>query len=143
MAQHSCVVQAGRTLTFLFATCIDGFAAAPLVITTTSLPTVYIGRPYSLHLQATGGVPPYNWTGTPFAAFGVNGLTLSPGGDLTGTPSLQATTVSTQVGFSVTDTAGGFASVSMPGLFTYPPQLNTLNNTVLTAGKPVELAVLL
>jgi hypothetical protein len=47
---------------------------APLAVTTTALPTVTTGVPYTAPLAATGGVPPYTWLvgGLP------PGLTLDP-----------------------------------------------------------------
>jgi subtilisin family serine protease len=53
-------------------------------VTTTSLPGGTVGSAYSQSLAATGGTPPYAWSldaGTLPA-----GLTLSPGGTLSGTP---------------------------------------------------------
>ena len=61
----------------------------PLTITTTSLPTADVNLPYNASLQATGGIPPDTWsagTGTLPA-----GLTLSPGGQISGTPTMAGT----------------------------------------------------
>jgi len=59
---------------------------AALKITTTSLPTGYLGKSYSATLAATGGIAPYSWEldGGTLPA----GLTLSPAGTLRGTPSV-------------------------------------------------------
>src|SRR5690242_8915043 len=59
----------------------------PLLITTSSLPQGILGLPYNQQLQASGGTPPYTWTTfgslqTPCAP----GLSLSPAGLLSGTP---------------------------------------------------------
>lgn len=56
----------------------------PLVVTTTSLPSGVVGATYiGVQLQATGGVPPYNWTQVTLPA----GLSLdSATGLITGTP---------------------------------------------------------
>ena len=61
-------------------------AAAPLAITTTSLPTGTLQRPYSANLNASGGVSPYTWS----VASGVlpAGLVLnSADGGVSGSPS--------------------------------------------------------
>jgi trimeric autotransporter adhesin len=77
----------------------------PLVITTASpLPQATIGTPYSVTLAATGGNGgPYTWTlasGTLPA-----GLTLSPGGVISGTPSAAGTaTFTVSVGDPTTGT---------------------------------------
>jgi hypothetical protein len=38
----------------------------PVVVTTENLQGMYVGEPFSVFLQATGGLPPYRWA-TPFA----------------------------------------------------------------------------
>ena len=58
---------------------------APLVITSTTLPAGTVGTPYSVTLAATGGVLPYTWSRVSGKL--PNGLTLSPAGVITGTPS--------------------------------------------------------
>src|SRR5277367_116902 len=40
-------------------------ARAQLIVTTTSVPAGAYNVPYSTALQATGGVPPYQWCGPP------------------------------------------------------------------------------
>jgi spore coat protein A len=50
----------------------------PLLVTTSSLPSARVGKPYSYQLTATGGKTPYTWTiiqGSPPL-----GITLGPGG---------------------------------------------------------------
>jgi hypothetical protein len=59
-----------------------------LMITTTTLPSGYLGVPYSAQLQASGGVPPYTFSTN---AIGLQiltalGLSLSPSGEISGTP---------------------------------------------------------
>jgi hypothetical protein len=58
--------------------------AAPLTVTTTSLPVATQGRPYSATLAANGGTPPYTWS----LVSGTlpPGLSLSAGGVISGTP---------------------------------------------------------
>jgi uncharacterized protein YjdB len=65
-----------------------------LAITTASLPNGIQNQLYSAVLTATGGVAPYTWSigaGTSLPA----GLTLSPGGQITGTPTIIATSTFT------------------------------------------------
>lgn len=68
---------------------------------------VYIGRPVSLPLQATGGTAPYAFTATGLPA----GLTVSPGtGVISGTPTTWGFRDAT---LTVTDAAGKKASVTV------------------------------
>jgi Putative Ig domain len=73
-------------------------APAKLVIVTTSLPSGQVGTPYAASLAASGGTPPYSWqlSGGALPA----GVSLQPGGALSGTPSNAASTAAT---FTVTD----------------------------------------
>ena len=53
-----------------------------ITITTPSLPDGTVGANYQTTLSATGGTPPYRWTGSGIP----NGLTLASNGELSGTP---------------------------------------------------------
>jgi putative Ig domain-containing protein/uncharacterized protein DUF11 len=66
--------------------------AAPLAVTTASLPAATAGTAYSQALSATGGTTPYTWSlsGTLPA-----GLTLSTGGTISGTPKTAGTSTFT------------------------------------------------
>ena len=55
---------------------------AALAITTATLPDAQVGVPYSFQLTESGGTPPYTWTETGLPA----GLTMSPAGLISGTP---------------------------------------------------------
>ena len=82
--------------------------AAPLAITTTSLPNATVGASYSATLQATGGTLPFTWTLTTGAL--PAGLTLNAAtGAITGTPTAQGMS-----GFTahVTDSSGPAQSAS-------------------------------
>ena len=57
---------------------------AALVVTTTSLPHAVQNQPYSQTLQATGGTTPYTWS--VLSGSLPAGITLSPSGVLSGTP---------------------------------------------------------
>lgn len=63
--------------------------AAPLFITTTSLPGAMAGNLYSQSLTAGGGTAPYTWT----VASGLlpSGLSMSSGGNISGTPAASGT----------------------------------------------------
>ncbi|WP_244219578.1 putative Ig domain-containing protein [Corallococcus interemptor] len=52
-------------------------------VLTTSLPEAFVAEPYTVTLQATGGVPPYTWSALPGTL--PSGLTLRESGVLTGT----------------------------------------------------------
>jgi hypothetical protein len=57
--------------------------AQPLTITTMSLPLAQVNLPYNAQLNATGGTPPYTWSG----GGGLPpGLSVSPAGVISGTP---------------------------------------------------------
>ena len=59
--------------------------AQPLTITTTQLPNGQFNLPYSASLSATGGTPPYTWS---YVGGGLPpGLSVSPAGIISGTPS--------------------------------------------------------
>jgi hypothetical protein len=62
---------------------------SPLTITTTSLPSIIVGTPYNATLSASGGTPPYTWSLSSGAL--PTGLTLSPAGVISGTPTGQDT----------------------------------------------------
>jgi hypothetical protein len=64
-------------------------AAAPVQITTTSLPSAQVAVPYSTALAAIDGITPYTWTITSGAL--PAGLTLSSGGTVSGTPTTSGT----------------------------------------------------
>jgi hypothetical protein len=58
--------------------------APPFSITTTSLPGAVVGSSYRQNLNVQGGTQPYNWT-VPIGSLPA-GLTLTPGGQILGTP---------------------------------------------------------
>lgn len=62
--------------------------AAPLTITTTSLPSGLVNASYAAVLEATGGGVPYLWT---LVSDGGSGLSLSSAGVLSGTPTVGGT----------------------------------------------------
>ena len=89
-------------------------AAPPIGIQTSSLPNGMAGTSYAANLAASGGSPPYTW-----AALGnlPPGLTLNPGGTITGTPTTSGTySVTIQVTDSQGRTATKSLSVSITGI---------------------------
>jgi hypothetical protein len=65
-----------------------------LVITTTSLPTGVVSQPYSSTLAATGGTAPFSWSLANSTTL-PPGLSLSSGGQITGTPTVAGTNIFT------------------------------------------------
>jgi hypothetical protein len=65
-------------------------AAPPLVIVTTSLPNGQVGQAYSAQLEASGGTAPYTWSLQSGSSL-PTGLTLSPAGLISGTPTAAGT----------------------------------------------------
>ena len=57
-------------------------APPPVAVSTSSLPAAVVGVPYAATLAATGGRPPDTWSGTGLPG----GLSLSPTGEISGTP---------------------------------------------------------
>lgn len=92
---------AGQTFTVTQA----GSACAPITISPASMPNATLGVPYSVTITPSGGTAPYTFA---IAMGGLpNGITLSPGGVVSGTP-----TGAGSSGFllDVFDAAGCFAS---------------------------------
>jgi hypothetical protein len=72
---------------------VNPAAAAPLTVSTTSLPGGTAGTAYSQALAATGGTTPYTWS---LASGSLPaGLTLSSGGTVSGTPKTAGTSTFT------------------------------------------------
>jgi hypothetical protein len=113
----------------------------PLVIQTISLAETTAERPYSQTLQATGGVPPYNWS-IASGSLGA-GLNLSAGGVISGTPASAGTSVFV---VRVTDSAAQSVTRTLAitvkpadklapfGVIETPDVRATLNNTASGSG---------
>lgn len=84
----------------------------PLVVTTVTLPTASVGRPYTATLTAAGGTAPYRWA---VAAGSLPpGLVLGSSGVLSGTPTSAATTtVTVEVTGSGSPAATAKASIAL------------------------------
>jgi hypothetical protein len=83
---------------------------APITVLPADLPDAIAGKPYSVQLEATGGVAPYT-----FPAVGTgDGITLKAGGLLSGTPPLQTIPVTgSAFSFILTDATGTPKRVSI------------------------------
>ncbi len=101
--------------------------AAPLVLTTTTLPSGTAGLAYSATLAASGGVTPYTYA----VATGTlpPGITLSSAGVLSGTPTAPGTS---SLGITVTDSAAHTASGTLALAIDAAPIV--LATTTLPAG---------
>jgi large repetitive protein len=95
-----------------------------LGITTSSLPVGTVGTAYSQALAGAGGTPPYTWA----LATGSlpTGLSLSPGGTISGTPSAAGTSTFT---VRVTDGASATATASLT-LAINPPALGITTSSL-------------
>ncbi|HTA68048.1 MAG TPA: putative Ig domain-containing protein, partial [Bryobacteraceae bacterium] len=81
-------------LTLVMATAVV-CQAQPLTITTTQLPNGQFNLPYSASLSATGGTPPYTWS---YVGGGLPpGLSVSPAGVISGTPTAYGDLFTVQV----------------------------------------------
>ena len=83
-------------------------AAGSLAISTSSLPTAYLGSPYTTTLQVSGGTATYSWSVS--SGLLPQGFNLSAAGLLTGTPSTPGSYTFT---VTVTDSTGQQASVAL------------------------------
>jgi serine protease len=83
LSYNQTLLTSGREVSCTFTTTPP--PPTPLTITTTSLTDATSGVSYSQTLAATGGTPPYTWSLT--AGELPSGLSLSPTGEIAGTPS--------------------------------------------------------
>jgi len=106
--------------------------AAPLVISTTSLPSGKVGTAYSATLAATGGTKPSTWSLTSGKL--PTGLSLSPSaGAITGTPSATATNLA--LTFKVTDSSKPVQTKSVNLALTIAAPALAVTTTSLPSGK--------
>ena len=102
-------------------------APPPLSVTTSSLPTAVVGTAYSQTLAANGGTGGYTWSTT--AGSLPAGLTLSPAGAITGTPT---TTGTANFTVQVKDSSGTTATQALT-IAVAPPPLNVTTSSLSAA----------
>lgn len=90
--------------------------SAALSITTSSLPGGTTNIMYSQTLTASGGTPPYNWSRT--AGTFPTGISLNPGGGISGTPTVAGTY---NVTIQVSDALSATASKPLSIVISTPP----------------------
>ena len=106
---------------------------APLVISGGPLPGGFAFESYSSGVTASGGIPPYTYSGTGFPA----GINVNPfTGAITGTT---RTTGSFPLAISVTDSRGASTAISLTLTITAPPPVS-VSGGVLPA-TPVQIPV--
>ena len=102
-------------------------ANGPTITTTSPLPNAAAGANYQITLSATGGTPPYQWSGSGIPA----GLTLTSNGELSGTPTTQGVnTVTAQA----TDADHNVAFAAL-NLQVAPSAITIITPTPLPAGE--------
>jgi hypothetical protein len=83
-----------------------------LSITTTSLPSFFVGTPYSATLAATGGTAPYSWSITSGTL--PNGLALNPStGVISGTATALCAVNPCSLTITVTDNSSSVAQIKL------------------------------
>jgi len=106
-------------------------APAPLVITTTSLPSGTVGVAYSTTLAATGGTTPFTWSLTSGTL--PTGLSLNPStGAITGAPSVTAPDAA--LTFKVTDSGSPVQTKTVNLTLTVVPAPLVITTTSLPSG---------
>lgn len=94
---------------------------APLVITNVTLPNGTAGQNYSVQLGATGGQSPYTWSLAPGSENPPTGLSLSPGGLISGTPAAGGSTAfKVQVTDEYDNVAGQVYSINVSAQVSQP-----------------------
>ena len=101
LVQDSSGASAAQPLTIMI-------APPPVVVTTSSLPAGAVGTAYSAALDATGGVGGFTWSLDDGSLPG--GLSLTPAGGISGTPTAAGTFLFT---VRATDSAGAFNAVGL------------------------------
>ncbi|MGE5112091.1 MAG: putative Ig domain-containing protein [Acidobacteriaceae bacterium] len=103
--------------------------AAPLAVTTTSVPNATSGQSYSVTLMASGGTTPYKWSATGLPA----GVSMSSGGVISGTPTSSGTFSFTA---KVTDSSSTIQSASKALSLTVKAAATTSPLSITTSTLP-------
>ncbi|MEP6959675.1 MAG: putative Ig domain-containing protein [Nitrospirota bacterium] len=104
-------------------------APTPLGILTTSLPTGSINQPYAVALSPTGGTSPYTWALKSGSTLLPSGLTLTPNGVISGTPTVTGSATHT---FTLTDATSLTVETSLTLTISAVPL--SITTTSLTQG---------
>ncbi len=105
---------------------------APLSVSRTSLAVAAKGAPYAASLAATGGAPPYSWISLGALPAG---LSLSPSGDITGTPTAPGRfTFTVQVTDSTAPTPLTATATMSISVVSPPPSITTTTLPAAVAG---------
>ena len=104
-------------------------------ITTTSLPDGVAGSGYSVTLAASGGTPPYTWTGVSGLP---SGLVVTPGGLIQGTPGTPGTSSAT---IKVTDSLNSSATTALQIRIVRTLSITTASLPVAAATLPYSVAL--
>lgn len=107
----------------------------PLQLTTTSLSAAQVGKPYQAVLSAAGGSGAHTWSATGLPS----GLSLSPGGTLSGTPTTagQATITAKVTDATATEKTRTLGLTIQPAPLTPPPAPPTTPTTPAPPSTPV------
>jgi uncharacterized protein (TIGR03437 family) len=118
---------AGHTASAPFTLTVLSSSGGPTITTASPLPAAGAGTYYQAALSATGGSAPYQWSGSGIP----DGLTLSSGGLLSGTPAIAGdATVTAQV----TDSSGNVAFQAL-SLSVTPAKIQILTLSPLAAAE--------
>jgi hypothetical protein len=121
---------------FLIVVIPPGWNYASLQITTTSLPSATVNKPYSVQLQATGGVPPYTWTEDNRGGLPPEGINLAPDGTLSG---IAKTAEKSTFLVRVTDSGGAAVSGLSQWQFAEPGQFDEETFTLTVSSGIAQL----
>ncbi|MBI4714843.1 MAG: putative Ig domain-containing protein [Nitrospirae bacterium] len=110
---------------------------SPLAIVTPALAQATAGKGYTSSLTASGGFPPYTWSGS--GSMAPTGLTLDPAtGAITGVPSSAGIYPLT---FHLMDATGNEVLKDLTMVVNPPPAITTTALAAATAGQPYQQAL--
>lgn len=136
---------------------IDPSGRGPLQIFTAAMPSGRVGEQYSFTIQSSGGALAQTWSLAPGSSALPNGLNISSGGTVTGTPEVNSN-ADYFITFRVDDTAGDFDEETLQlviqppvtsggggggGVITTPPALDSGGGCSLASGSSAGIWLLL